>query len=43
MRTCDGPFPVETTHLWADTAWGGTRMTLRNRVSRRGSAALPRR
>ena len=31
MSTSDGPFPMETTYLWADTAPGGTRMTLRNR------------
>jgi hypothetical protein len=31
MRTAQGPFPMETTHTWAATADGGTRMTLRNR------------
>lgn len=31
MRTSDGPFPMETTYMWADTPSGGTRMTLRNR------------
>ena len=30
MRTAEGPFPMETTYLWSDTA-GGTRMELRNR------------
>jgi uncharacterized membrane protein len=31
MRTTEGPFPMETTYTWADTADGYTRMTLRNR------------
>ena len=31
MRTAEGPFPMETTYEWADTAGGGTTMTLRNR------------
>jgi len=31
MSTTDGPFAMETTYTWADTATGGTRMTLRNR------------
>jgi uncharacterized protein YndB with AHSA1/START domain len=30
MSTADGPFPMETTYEWAESA-GGTQMTLRNR------------
>ncbi len=31
MSTADGPFAMETTYTWQDTAQGGTRMILRNR------------
>ena len=31
MATAEGPFAMETTYAWSDTASGGTRMTLRNR------------
>jgi uncharacterized protein YndB with AHSA1/START domain len=31
MSTEEGPFPMETTYAWSDTASGGTHMTLRNR------------
>ena len=31
MSTSEGPFPMETTYAWADSADGGTLMTLRNR------------
>lgn len=30
MATNEGPFPMETTYTWTDTAHGGTHMTLRN-------------
>jgi hypothetical protein len=31
MSTADGPFAMETTYVWSDTATGGTKMALRNR------------
>ena len=40
MRTTDGPFPMETTYAWSDTASGGTRMTLRNRGQPSGFAKI---
>jgi uncharacterized protein YndB with AHSA1/START domain len=30
MSTTQGPFPMQTTYTWSDTAAGGTLMTLRN-------------
>ena len=36
MTTTEGPFPMETTYTWNDTAGGGTRMTIRNRGEPRG-------
>ena len=36
MSTADGPFAMETSYTWQDTAGGGTRMTLRNVGEPRG-------
>ena len=40
MSTAEGPFPMETTYTWQDTASGGTRMTLRNRGEPSGFPGL---
>jgi uncharacterized protein YndB with AHSA1/START domain len=40
MATSEGPFPMETTYTWVDTARGGTRMTLRNRGEPSGFASV---
>ena len=40
MSTDAGPFPMETTYTWQDTAGGGTHMTLRNRGQPTGFANL---
>ena len=40
MSTADGPFPMETTYTWAETAPGRTTMTLRNRGEPSGFAGV---
>jgi uncharacterized protein YndB with AHSA1/START domain len=40
MSTADGPFAMETTYTWEDSADGSTRMTLRNRGEPSGFAKL---
>jgi hypothetical protein len=40
MSTAEGPFPMETTYTWEDSAGGGTRMALRNRGEPAGFAKV---
>jgi len=40
MRAAKGPFPMETTYLWEETADHTTRMTLRNRGMPSGFSKL---
>ena len=40
MSTAQGPFPMETTYTWDDSAEGATRMTLRNRGEPAGFKVL---
>ncbi len=40
MSTAEGPFPMQTTYTWQDTASGGTLMTLQNRGEPAGFAKV---
>ncbi|HEX4862469.1 MAG TPA: SRPBCC family protein [Acidimicrobiales bacterium] len=40
MSTAQGPFPMETSYQWEETATGGTRMTIRNRGEPSGFAKV---
>ena len=40
MSTAQGPFPMETTYTWDDSAEGATRMALRNRGEPAGFKVL---
>src|SRR5262245_17214411 len=40
MRTQQGPFPMETTYVWAPESDDATKMTLRNRGEPAGFSAL---
>ncbi|HEY3828032.1 MAG TPA: SRPBCC family protein [Solirubrobacteraceae bacterium] len=40
MSTAEGPFPMQTTYTWQDTASGGARMTLQNRGEPAGFAKV---
>jgi hypothetical protein len=40
MSTAEGPFPMETTYTWLDSAYGATLMRLRNRGEPAGFAKI---